>query len=145
MTTNKALKKFSITVRNLFQGRCNAGLRKQILTCGSARQVRSLASVVALTEQGRYNMERCAQVHPQHTQFALDTECNAESFWNALTPSVIAHCPVSRFGTWLVELCAGSITLDADEAAVITSWLAEQVGWSDPAYPEYAPHPLVIS
>ena len=80
------------------------------------------------------------------TTYRVDAECNAESFWAGARREA-QHCPVTRFGEWLVSHAAADgaeITLDDDEARVVTSWLAELPGWSDPDYAEYAPHPLIV-
>jgi hypothetical protein len=77
------------------------------------------------------------------TTISIDAECNAEFFWgNARRES--QHCPIPRFGAWIASRSDEPITMDTDEAAVVTSWLAEIPGWSDPEYPTYAPHPLIV-
>jgi hypothetical protein len=77
------------------------------------------------------------------TTISIDAECNAEFFWdNARRES--QHCPIPRFGAWLASRPDKAIELDADEAAVVTSWLAELPGWSGAEYAEYSPHPLIV-
>lgn len=75
------------------------------------------------------------------TTYTVDEECNAEFFWSCIRRDA-PYCPIPRFGEWLLT-GSGSITLDEDESAVVASWLVEQPGWTDPEYPEHAPHPLV--
>jgi len=76
------------------------------------------------------------------TTYAIDDECNAEYFWDCIRKSA-DHCPVPRFGKWLSSGVSVRIILDSDEAAVVSSWLSEQPGWTDSDYPEYAQHPLI--
>jgi hypothetical protein len=78
------------------------------------------------------------------TTISIDTECNADFFWT-MARRESQHCPIPRFGSWLTSRSDQSIELDADEAAVVKPWLAELPGWSDPEYPVYAPHPLIVS
>ena len=77
------------------------------------------------------------------TTIKIDEENNADFFWSRISRGA-GHCPIPRFGAWLKSHPLASITLDKDEAAVVTSWLAEQPGWTDPEYPSYAPHPLCV-
>lgn len=80
----------------------------------------------------------------ESTMVSVDEECNAEEFWDRARLEA-AHCPVPRFGEWLKRPCYDAITLDADEVAVVMSWLVELPGWSDPEYPAHAQHPLCFS
>lgn len=81
----------------------------------------------------------------QIVTISVDDECNADLFWTNIADEV-SHCPVPRFARWIAtrRRLDRPIELDADDAAVVTSWLTELPGWSDPEYPSYAPHPLIV-